>query len=307
MSQPTPRTVERYLRWAFEDEVSVAGLAPLPGGVHDNIHARVVVGGVARQVVIRVAPIAPPGSHARAVKPYDIAAEFAALRDLHTHTLPTPCVWGLDDAGAHFGSAAFTMQYIEGATVQDAAAREPERVLRAYVEALVCMNGIGAADVPSVTAPPRDGAPADLVGWIRRQADALPTPPRVRAGLRTLADAEPEGRPRPAFGNGDVGPQNFIYQANGAAAVVDWEYVGYADPLSELMLLHTWPPQAPFLGRYPVDRMYCDAMDIDPAVLEWYELYAALTAWIFAASDGDGDDARRAAHEDWVGDMLRRL
>jgi aminoglycoside phosphotransferase (APT) family kinase protein len=127
----------------------------------------------------------------------------------------------------------------------------------------------------------------------------------VRAGLRALEDDAPEGRPQPAFGNGDVGPQNFIVQPDGRAAVVDWEYAGYADPLGELMLLHTWPTQSPFLGKYPVGRMYCDATDIDPAILEWYELYAALTAWVFAAIDGD--DARRAAHEEWVGAMLPRL
>ncbi|MAF11767.1 hypothetical protein CMK11_15075 [Candidatus Poribacteria bacterium] len=304
MSQTTARTVERYLRWAFEDEVRVNSLVPLPGGVHDNIHARVVVGGVPQEVVIRVAPVAPPGSRALAAKPYDIAGEFAALRDLHTHALPTPRVWGLDDAGVHFGSAAFTMQYIEGATVQDAAGREPNAVLRAYVDALVCMNGIGASDVPSVVAPPADSGPADIAGWIQRHTDAPSTPPRVRAGLRALEDATPARRPAPAFGNGDVGPQNFIIQPDGRAAVVDWEYVGFADPLSELMLLHTWPPSAPFLGRYPVDRMYCEATGINPNLLAWYELSAALTAWVFA--DGEGDDVSRVAHENWVDALLRK-
>lgn len=304
MTPPTSNTIERYLRWAFDEHVTVTSVTPLPGRVHKNIHVFALVSGAPRQVVIRVAPAAPASSLAREVKPYDIAAEFAALRDLETHPLPTPRVWGLDEHGRRLGAPAFAMQYIAGATVLAAAEREPERVLRAYVDALVCMNGIRASDVPSVPAPPDDCGPADLVGWLRRRIDARPCPPRVRAGLRALEDAAPHGRPVPAFGNGDVGPQNFIYQADGKVAVVDWEYVGFADPLNEIMLLHTWPPRAPFLSRYPVDRMYCDATGIDPAVLGWYELAAALTAWVFAASDRD--EMNRVAHEDWVDAILRR-
>ena len=82
---------------------------------------------------------------------------------------------------------------------------------------------------------------------------------------------------------------------DGCVAVVDWEFVGFADPLSEIMLLHTWPEDKPFLSRYPIDRMYCQRNGLNPQMLPWYELVGTLCGWQYAVKDEN--DRSRQFHE----------
>jgi aminoglycoside phosphotransferase (APT) family kinase protein len=112
----------------------------------------------------------------------------------------------------------------------------------------------------------------------------------LRRGLDFVDAEQPANRPCPTFGNGDLSPMNFICGDDGRITVVDWEYAGFADPIAEIMLLHTWPEDAPFLQSHPIDRIYCEMNGIPAALLKWYEVCSAISGWIYAAND---DNRRR--------------
>ena len=138
--------------------------------------------------------------------------------------------------------------------------------------------------------------------WMLRQTEKVELPDVVKRGLAVAQDTEPSQRPRFVFGNGDLGPGNFIARKDGSVAVVDWENVGFNDPVSEIMLLHTWPEDEPFLTLYPVDRMYCDRAGLDASILPWYELIGALCGWWYATKDQNARSRRH--HEQWLVDLL---
>jgi len=287
------KLITQYLSWALSVRADVQDISPLRsplyGGNHENWRVRALLDNEALDFVVRVMPFSEHLGFSREVLPYNLEIEFSALNDLEKTALLTPKVWGLDMEGRFLGRPAFVMEYIEGTSVLEAVKSEPEVVLQSFAEAILAMNRISPAQVPSVVAhygEPGD-EPADLVGWLKVQAENISVPPFFRRGLEVLEKESPRNRPKKAFGNGDLGPQNFIYTSERSVAIVDWEYVGFSDPIAEITLLHVWPKDEPFLRKYPLDKLYCRLAGLETEMLSWYELYSALAGWIFTAMDGD--------------------
>ena len=280
--------IARYLSWVFGWHVTVLNVSALPGHIHENLHVRVLVGGEEKDLVIRRQPAQDLG-FARQVSPYDLQLEFLALSDLAETVLPVPQVWGLDLDGHHLGFPAFVMEYIHGRTVLEAVRDHPDGLVPAFADTILAMNRIQPCEVPNLVENRGEPAdrPVDLLDWLRRQGEQCNAPDFFWTALRRLEREQPEDRPCPAFGNGDLGPQNFVVAEDAAIAILDWEYVGFNDPLAELMLLHVWPIEAPFLTRYPLDRLYCELAGLDVALLKWYEVYGALSGWMFGIMDQD--------------------
>ncbi|MBI1922640.1 phosphotransferase [Candidatus Poribacteria bacterium] len=253
-----------------------------------DLHA--TVDGESQKYVIRQMPPAESFGFARnQVKPYDLQLEFLALKDLERLSLKTPRVWGLDDRGKFLTRPAFVMEFIEGPTVLEASQENSEQVVRQFTETIWQMNQIPPSDVPNVVKvcgePEVDESGG--VAWMEDQVKNMRLPSFVKRGIEILEQEKPDRLPPSAFGNGDVGPMNFILAGDGSITVVDWEYVGFSDPIGEMMLLHIWPEDKPFLKDHPVDRLYCQLADLDEKILRWYKLRAALGGWIYATKDKD--------------------
>lgn len=279
--------------------MSVRASWPLAGGVHHNQGVEIAIGAQVRRFVVRIAPQPQfRNSIARAMRPYDIASEFHALRDLNGGRLRTPAVWGLDAEGEMLGEPCFLMEHLDGPTVLDVAASDPAAI-HAYVSAIREMNSIGPTGVPSVRSPEvvshrTRGVPDS---WISAELSGTGAPALLWRAMEFSDRTKPPHLPDPAFTNGDLGPANFILCTDGRVGVVDWDFVGFSDPLAELMLLHWWPPERPFLSRYPVDKLYCQSCGYDAAILPWYRLNGAIYGWLQAALNARADlqVAREAA------------
>jgi aminoglycoside phosphotransferase (APT) family kinase protein len=235
------KSVAQYLSWALGARVDVQDISPLrsplSGGNHENWRVRALLDNELFEFVIRIMPSRETFGFAREVLPYNLETEFLALKDLEKTDLLTPKVRGLDLEGQFLGRPAFVMEYIEGSTILEAIKSDPEAVLQSFAGAILAMNRISSLQVPSVVSrygEPGD-EPADLVGWLKAQAEKIDAPLFFQRGLKALEKETPHNRPKTAFGNGDLGPQNFIYTSNCSVAIVDWEYVGFSDPLVEIM------------------------------------------------------------------------
>jgi aminoglycoside phosphotransferase (APT) family kinase protein len=281
--------VSEYLSWALDTDAEVQSVSSLAGGVHDNYLVQGHVNETTCRFVVRRMP--PPGAAGFArseVMIYSLQAEFNVLQSLENAALRTPKVCGFDYEGKFLGTPSFLMEYIEGPTVLDAIAFDPSMVLQKFADTIFGMNQISPAEVPGVTAPAgaaKEQPARGLLDWLIVQTQTIDVPTVFKGGLEMLTEEFPAHTPQSAFGNGDLNPQNFIYMADGSIAVVDWEYAGFNDPLAELMLLHSWPEQRPFLNTYPLDSLYCEIAGLDPKLLCWYEVYGALNGWVFAARD----------------------
>lgn len=299
MIQSDLKSLSRYLSWALNTDVRALGLTSMAGGVHHNWCVTVeTAGNVKKFVVRRMPPSEQFGYARREVTPYRLQKEFNVLQELAAIPLAVPKAWGFDEEGEFLGTPAFVMEFIEGITVLEAVQQKPDVVLPSYAEAIVAMNAILPAQVPS-SDPPTNCDPEPL-RWLVDHSRGLQLPVGFARGLEMLHDIPPY-RPAPAFGNGDLNPQNFIYTPNGIT-IIDWEYAGFNDPLMELMLLHVWPEDEPFLAAYPLDHLYCNLTKIDSELLRWYELYGALSGWIYAAKDNRLTNMVR--HEHWLNKLL---
>jgi aminoglycoside phosphotransferase (APT) family kinase protein len=275
---PSASQVERFLCWATQSSVAVRGIVPLAGGVHQNFKVEGIIDGHPGAWLIRRASSAE-ARFARAVKSYDLEREYRVLFDLQHTSLRVPRVCGWDSSGSYLSRPAFVEEFLDGPTVFESAS---PNLLERFAATLVRMNSVRPREVPSLAPPPQAG-PDELVAWLSSHEPSMP--PLFRRALATLAQTQTSARPQPAFTNGDLNPANFIVLADTTIAVVDWEFVGWTDPLMEILLLRFFPEDRPFLDDHPLDRIYCRLAGLSEDLLPWYELHAALHGWVYAMRD----------------------
>lgn len=305
MDCDTTDKVSRFLSWSIGASIKAVAASELAGGVHTNLLVDCVVAGRNERFVVRMMPPADCFGFARKqVVPYDLQNEHATLVELQGCDLPVPKVWRFDETGEMLGRPAYAMEFIPGDTVLQVALRGHNGIDRSFAEAISRMNRIKPRQLPQlikrVGLPDRQ--PADLLGWLHTQVERIDIPMELRRALDFVDAEQPSNRPCPTFGNGDLNPTNFICRDDGSIAVVDWEYAGFADPIAEIMLLHTWPEDAPFLQSHPIDRIYCEMNGVSATLLKWYEVCSAISGWIYAANDDNR--TRMKLHKDHLSRCL---
>jgi aminoglycoside phosphotransferase (APT) family kinase protein len=284
-ASPSSSDIQKYVTWALAKVALVNCVRVLAGGIHNNRFTEVTVDGEVRRFVVRMAPVSrSPKSIKRMVRPYDIESEFRALQDLTSTPVRTPKVWGLDLESRFLGRPCFLMEYLGGPTVLEAIEFDPTVILE-YVETIRLMNDVQPSQLPSISTLNVKWPDFTEILTSTQLHDSSPPDLLCRA-IEVSTITRPLHLPAPTFTNGDLGPANFIVCDDGRIGVVDWELVGYSDPLAELMLLHWWPAEQPFLSRYPIDRLYCERCGYDTTLLPWYRLNSAIYGWLQAAMQG---------------------
>jgi aminoglycoside phosphotransferase (APT) family kinase protein len=164
------------------------------------------------------------------------ATEYLVLAAARDGGVPVPQVRALLGADDSLG-AGFVMDRVEGETI-------PRRILRddGYATArtqLAAQAGTIAARIHSIDC---DALPPLAVLGARAQIDlqrvyldtfAEPHP-ALELGLRWLDDHEPIRQTPPALVHGDFRNGNFVVDAAGIRAVLDWELAHLGDPVEDL-------------------------------------------------------------------------
>ena len=79
------------------------------------------------------------------------------------------------------------------------------------------------------------------------------------------------------FGNGDLSPSNMLVSGHALAGIIDFEFAGFFDPMSEFML--------PF-GRCPelrdkgLERRFCERHGFDCRMIDWYRAATDFGLWL---------------------------
>jgi aminoglycoside phosphotransferase (APT) family kinase protein len=150
--------------------------------------------------------------------------------------------------GGRFGSAGYLMDRIEGESVAPRILRRD--VFAAARERLPGQLGEALAGVHSVRADAIDGLPqaganpalAACEFW-ERQLDEIGEPlPATEAGLRWLRLNAPAPPERVTLVHGDFRLGNLIVDADGLAAVIDWELAHVGDPAEDIgwLCIRSW-------------------------------------------------------------------
>jgi aminoglycoside phosphotransferase (APT) family kinase protein len=213
-------------------------LSPIPGGA--SRETWLVKGDRGRWVLRRD----PEGS----VSLVPIGKEFVLISAARDAGVPVPRPAFYEPEQGRLGTAAMLMSYVEGTSVAPRILRKPEfegarrRLTAQLGEALARIHSIDTADLDDVLPNPgHDPALAQISEW-ERQLDELGEPlPAVELGLRWLRAHAPEPA-QPRIIHGDFRLGNFIVDANGLAAVIDWELAHLGDPAEDVgwLCIRSW-------------------------------------------------------------------
>lgn len=235
------RGLEGYLAGVTgATRVTVDSAELLPGGaIQENWAVDLTIeAGADRktlQVVVRTdSPSGVQVSHPR-------AHEFALIKAAFDAgvTVPEP-LWVCEDAGV-IGKPFFAMSRVHGVTAGHKIVKDG--TLGGGPRALARRLGMELARIHSIRPPRRDldflpdlaGVPAlVLVETYRKYLDHDPLPrPALEFGLRWLEiNAPPRGDI--VLNHNDYRTGNYMVDAAGVSAILDWEFAGWGDPLVDI-------------------------------------------------------------------------
>ncbi len=301
---PAPDDVRSALTDALGVDPGAVTLTPIPGGASRQTF--LVEGGESRWVLRRD----PPGASSFA----PLETEFWLIRAAAEAGVPVPPPLAYEPDGGRFGSAGFLMGHVEGTSVAPRLLRRDEfEAARAAIpvqlaRALAAIHSIDPVALEGIPAAAGHPALAACDFW-EEALDEIGEPlPAVEAGLRWLRLNPPALAPEPRLVHGDFRLGNFIADADGLAAVIDWELCHLGDPAEDIgwLMIRSWRfgnDELPVAGMGEREAFLSDYEDAggqrpDPERLRWWEAMGNVKwAVICARQAADHLSGRRRSAE----------
>ncbi len=280
MADLDPAPLAAFLQAELGDPtLRVAGHARLSGGASRETFAVDVVGqdGPRALVLQRVRAGALSAT-------FSMEAEARLLRAAATHGVAVAPVVAATDDPAVAGAAVLVMARVGGEAIarrilrDDDYAEARRRLVGQCADALAAIHRIPLAEVGHLR--PQDPLDASVA-----LLDSLGEPhPAFELALRWLRANRPPPRP-PAVVHGDFRLGNLLVDADGLAAVLDWELAHVGDPLEDLgwFCTRAWRfgGAEPVAGLGPYDELldgYAAAggAPVDLPALRWWETVGCL-------------------------------
>lgn len=214
----------------------------------------------------------------------DMGVEASALRAAHAAGVPVPELVASSNVPSEIGSAYMVLGWVEGETIARKILRDEKfatarGVLPAqFGAALARLHRIDPASVPGLTS-------GDQVRQYREVFDSFGDPhPAFELAFRWLEQNRPPAS-EPRVVHGDFRLGNVMVDADGLAAVLDWELVHVGDPMEDLgwLCVRAWrfgsPRPVAGVGDY---QQLCDAysaesgLEVDLDVVRWWEVLGTL-------------------------------
>jgi aminoglycoside phosphotransferase (APT) family kinase protein len=233
-------------------------------------------GRVTRELVLRHAPV----SDNRLFFEYDLARQFRVQRALQGSPVPVPEPLWLDSDGRWLGAAGYAMvrapgraqhpaAFIQG-PIAEASPADREEMLGQVMTALVAIHNtdIKARGLEDFVMSAPGVVPLErCINWYWQTWDwvHLPAFERLVPVRRWLLDHLPDGEPE--LMHGDATLQNYFFDGNRLAAVLDWEMSSLGRAEADLAL------------QCLTNRMFAAPADSGllqpPSEEEWVAMYRA--------------------------------
>ncbi|MFG2045541.1 phosphotransferase family protein [Dactylosporangium sp. NPDC048998] len=219
-------------------------------------------------------------------RPEEMAREASALQAARRHGVPGPDLldWSADPGD--LGAPYLIMTFVPGDTIarrilRDERYRHARSVLaRDLGRAAARIHQVPPAEVPDIPV-------ADVLQDLRRRYASVGIGrPVLEMGFRWLEDHRPPANFDTVLVHGDFRLGNVIVDANGLAAVLDWELVHLGDPMEDLgyLRIRAWR----FGGTKPVAGVgeYNDLFDAyaevsgsrpDAEAVYWWQVAGTLS------------------------------
>ncbi len=282
--------LERFLASAAAaDRVAIRGIAALSGGtVHENwLLDAMFEGGPQHgehKLVLRTdCSRSVCGSLSR-------CDEFAVMRAARAAGVRVPEPLWASGADGPLGREFLVMRWMPGTASAAAIIHDPtlggahDKLAERLGEELARLQRVGPATLDAPGVRQRIQTPERIIRELRDYLDTLGQPhPTIEWGLRWLE----RHAPPPAelvLTHGDFRTGNYLVDAHGLTAILDWELAGFGDPLADLgwFCMRCWRLDAPdkvagglagreaILGGYERER----GRPVDRRALAYWEIMA---------------------------------
>ncbi len=208
----------------------------------------------------------------------------------------------------------YLMEFVAGESVAPRLLRKDEyatargRLPEQLGRALAAVHSIDPGAIEELAVPEGDPALAACELW-EAEIDRIGQPlPGVEAGLRWLRLNAPDPAPAPALVHGDFRLGNFIVDADGLAAVIDWELAHGGDPAEDVgwLVIRSWRfgnDEQPVAGVGTLESFLTAYEEAGGAHLErerllWWEMMGNLKWAVICARQAlDHLSGARPSHE----------
>jgi len=285
--EPPAAAVREALTDATGSDPGEVRLRPVPGGASRQTFL-VEGAGDGRWVLRRD----PPGAQSFLA----LEDEFQVVRAAEAVGVPVPRLLSFEPEAGRFGSAGYLMEHVDGESVaprvlrRDEYAAARERLPAQLAQALARIHSLevpaeldsalhGAFVAHTASNAPNPGLAA--CDFWERELDEVGEPlPAVEVGLRWLRLNAPAPPDRSTLVHGDFRLGNFIVDANGLAAVIDWELCHLGDSAEDVawLCVRSWRfgnDDRPVAGLGGIDE-FLDAYEAEggtrpePERLRWW-------------------------------------
>lgn len=233
----------------------------------------------------------------------DRAAEFAVLRAVHAAGVKVPEPLLLCAEASVIGKPFFLMRWLPGEAAPQritagSTGSAPNRIARQLAAELARLHAIRppGRHLAALGAAPADAAEWRLAECARLLAADDEPHPVAEWGLRWLARHRP-APVAPVLCHGDFRTGNYLVDAQGLTALLDWEFASWSDPAEDIgwFCLGCWrfgaygreaggiAARADFLSTYEA----ASGCRIEPERLRWWEVLAALRWLVIALRQRD--------------------
>ena len=217
----------------------------------------------------------------------DMGLEVAVLRAAHAGGVPVADVIASSTEHSDLGGSYMVLAHVEGETIarkilrDDAFAAARQRLTRDCAVALARLHAIPPATVPGLAA-------TDQIEQYRTVLDTVGRPhPTFELAFRWLEAHRPSpgSNARTCIVHGDFRLGNLMVDANGLAAVLDWELAHLGDPLEDLgwLCVKAWRfgSSHPVAGVGEYDELLTAyaaeaGIAVDAEAVRWWEVLGTL-------------------------------
>jgi len=206
-----------------------------------------------------------PRAYVLQLDPSSLAYEYRVLRAMEAVPIPTPRVYGLDEAGAALGVPCFFSDFIEGESLRGPVVAGEPWAVDLYIESVCQLQAVTATDLGDLaTGLKRDPISRFLEDARVRLVES--GHPLAQLAYDALLTRMPE-LPADRFSNGDLWLDNFIVRDRQLAGVIDFALATFSDPVYEFLLSFFVTPEIQGRG---IEERFCRRIGVDPAALSWY-------------------------------------
>jgi len=277
---------DEYLSKSFGKKLALISAKRLKGGYRNRLWLLTAKSSNSiERIVLRTVRQSGEGLVNEAY-PHNLELEFRTLKELRSTGMRVPEVWGLDNKGDSLGIPCFLMEFIDGQPLDTFFKSNEKLAAQIFLSVVQEIQSVKREQLGEVSKNFGKGTGGiDVIEWNYARFpqytnDAL----FEKAHDKLISTSPPLLELR--FGNGDLSTSNILVKNRKVAAIIDFEFAGYFDPMFEFLTPFNWCKE---LKNRGLEQEYCKMNGYNPDIIDWYRATSSFCMWLGLLADPESE------------------